>query len=217
MPSFISPSELVQNLRWRYATKQFDSSRKITPEIWSALEETLVLTPSSFGLQPWKFFVVTDSATKQKLLPFSWNQPQVTDCSHHVVMAIQKNLGETQIDEFLKNTAETRGTTVQSMEGYRGMMVGNLVKGPRHSMINEWATFQVYIALGNLMTAAAMIGVDACPMEGIDADRYDEVLGLQGTEYHTVVACPLGYRASTDKYATLAKVRYPKSKIIQMI
>lgn len=213
----LNPEQLLQSLQWRYAVKQFDSTKKISESVWNTLEETLVLTPSSFGLQPWKFLVVTDSGIREQLMVHSWKQPQVVDCSHHVVFAIRKNLGEDQIDRFLDSTAAIRGVPRASLDGYRGMMVGNLVKGPRHSIINEWATFQAYIALGNFMTAAAVIGVDTCPMEGIDAGKYDEILGLAGTEYQTVVACAAGYRASTDKYASLAKVRYPKSEMIQHI
>ncbi len=212
-----TPDQLLQSLQWRYAVKQFDATKKISESVWSVLEEALVLTPSSFGLQPWKFLVVTDSAVRQQLMVHSWNQPQVVDCSHHVVFAIHKNLGEAQIDRFLNSTAITRGIPRESLDGYRGMMVGNLVQGPRSAIINEWATFQSYIALGNFMTSAAVIGVDTCPMEGIDAGKYDEILGLLGTEYQTVVACAAGYRASTDKYASLAKVRYPKSELIQRI
>jgi nitroreductase len=215
--SSLSPEQLLQSLQWRYATKQFDPTKKISEQTWNSLEEALILTPSSFGLQPWKFLVVTDMAVRQKLLAHSWNQPQVVDCSHHVVFAIQKDLGEKQIDEFLDSTASTRSVPRESLDGYRGMMVGNLVKGPRHAIINQWATNQAYIALGNFMTAAAVIGVDACPMEGIDASQYDEILGLTGTEFQTVVACAAGYRLETDKYAKLAKIRYPKSKLIQRI
>ena len=213
----MTPEQLLQSLQWRYAVKQFDATKKISQAVWNTLEEALVLTPPSFGLQPWKFLVVTDLAIRQQLLAHSWNQPQVVDCSHHLVFAIQKNLGETQIDRLLDSTAATRGVARASLDGYRGMMVGNLVQGPRHSIINEWATHQSYIALGNFMTAAAVIGVDTCPMEGIDAQKYDEILGLSGSEYQTVVACAAGYRSSTDKYASLAKVRYPKSEMIRHI
>ncbi|MES2307715.1 MAG: NAD(P)H-dependent oxidoreductase [Verrucomicrobiota bacterium] len=215
--SSTTPEQLLKSLQWRYATKQFDSTKKIPESTWNVLEEALVLSPSSFGLQPWKFFVVTDMPTRQKLLAHSWNQSQVVDCSHHVVFAIHKDLGEKQIDDFLDSTASVRGIPRASLDGYRGMMVGNLVKGPRQPIINQWAAHQAYIALGNFMTSAAVIGIDTCPMEGIDAGKYDEILGLVGTDYQTVVACAAGYRAETDKSATLAKVRYPKSKMIQRI
>src|ERR1700677_5080422 len=125
----IDTSTLVGNLYWRYATKMFDASKTISPEIWKALEETLVLSPSSFGLQPWKFIIITDPEMKAKLQPHSWNQLQVTQCSHYVVFAAMKKVDEAYIDSFLARTAEVRGSTLESLKGYRGMMVSSLVHG----------------------------------------------------------------------------------------
>ena len=205
---------LINQLNWRYATKVFDSSRKIAPEVWEKLEEVLVLTPSSFGLQPYKFVVVTDPALKAKLRPASWNQSQIEDCSHLVVFLAQDDMTEASIDEYLDRIMKVRGVTAESLAGYRGFMVGNLVQGPRHQVIKEWAARQVYIALGNFMTSAAILGVDTCPLEGLVPEQYDEILGLAGSGYHTICACPAGYRSADDKYATLPKVRYPKARLV---
>ncbi len=213
----VIPSEtLLSQLSWRYATKQFDPSRPISAATWDALAKALVLTPSSYGLQPWKFIVVTKPQLKAQLRPASWNQAQVTDCSHHVVFAAKQNISEADVDRFIASIAAARGTTTESLAGYKGFMVGDLVKGPRAAIIAEWSARQCYIALGNLMTAAALLGVDGCPMEGLEPPKYDEILGLKGTGYATVVACALGYRASGDKYATAAKVRYPLKEIIDL-
>jgi len=206
--------ELIQQLNWRYATKVFDPARKIPAELWEQLEQALVLTPSSFGLQPYRFIVVTDPALKARLRPASWNQSQIEDCSHLVVFLAQNDMTEASIDEYLARIAQVRGVTAESLAGYRSFMVGDLVQGPRHAIIQEWAARQTYIALGNFMTSAAVLGVDTCPLEGLVPAQYDEILGLAGSGYRTVCACPAGYRSEADKYATLPKVRYPKDRLI---
>ncbi|MEN8444032.1 MAG: NAD(P)H-dependent oxidoreductase [Cyanobacteria bacterium J06555_13] len=213
----LSPADLLAQLNWRYATKQFDPAKPVAKDTWDALEDSLVLTPSSYGLQPWKFIVVTDPAIKEQLKPLSWNQSQITDCSHLVVFTIQKNLTAEDVDRFIESTATTRNDSVESLSGYRNMIVSDVVHGPRSFSVNEWAARQAYIALGNFMTSAAVIGVDTCPLEGIEPAGYDKVLSLAGTGFMTVVACAAGYRSADDKYASLAKVRYPKSKIIQQM
>ncbi|MEG4405245.1 NAD(P)H-dependent oxidoreductase [Microcoleus sp. MON2_D5] len=213
----ITTTDLLENLKWRYATKQFDPAKTIAPEIWTALEDALVLTPSSYGLQPWKFLIITSSELKEQLKPLSWNQSQVTDCSHYVVFAIKKNLTAEDVDRFMARTVELRGGTVEAMAGYRNLIVSDLVDGARSFNINQWSTRQTYIALGNFMTCAALLGVDTCPMEGIEPVNYDRLLGLSAKGFTTVVACAAGYRSETDKYASLAKVRFPKSEILETL
>jgi nitroreductase len=213
--STISGESLLQQLTWRYATKKFDSSKKISAADWAVIEQALVLTPSSYGLQPWKFIVVTDPALKTKLRPASWNQSQVEDCSHLVVLTAKQDITEADVDRFIARIAEVRGATVESLAGYKGYMVGDLVKGSRHAIIQEWAARQTYIALGNLMTSAALLGVDACPFEGIEPAKYDEILGLKGSGFTTISACPLGYRAADDKYASVPKVRFEAKVVVE--
>ncbi|MFK8183405.1 MAG: NAD(P)H-dependent oxidoreductase [Phormidesmis sp.] len=213
----LSSAELLEQLNWRYATKQFNAEKKISTETWEALADSLVLTPSSYGLQPWKFVVVTSKSIKESLQPLSWNQVQITQCSHLVVFTIKKNLEAADVDKFIASTAETRGDSIESLSGYRNMIVSDVVTGPRSFSVNEWAARQAYIALGNFMTCAAVVGVDTCPLEGIDPAGYDKVLKLQEDGYATVVACAAGYRSADDKYATLAKVRYSKSEMIQNV
>ena len=210
----IHRDQLIHQLQWRYATKQFDPRRKIGAEDWAVLEEALVLTPSSFGLQPWKFIVITDQAVKEELVPVSWGQRQPADCSHLVVFAIKKNLGEAEIDAFLKRIAEVRKVPVESLGGYRDFMVGSIIKGMDAAARNGWAERQVYIAVGNFLTSAALLGIDACPMEGIDRAKYDEILGLEKLGLSAIVAAAAGYRAAGDKYAAQQKVRFPKDQVI---
>ncbi len=210
-------AQLLAQQNWRYATKQFDPARKISAADWSALEDCLVLSPSSFGLQPWKFIVVNDPATRAKLLPHSWGQRQIVDASHLVVFAAKPDIGEAEIDALLQRTVDLRGGSLAALAGYRGMMVGSLVKGRDAAARRQWAGNQVYIALGNFLTSAALLGLDACPMEGIEPAKYDEVLGLGAQGLATVVAATVGYRAAGDKYATLAKVRFPKADLIATV
>jgi nitroreductase len=213
----ITTTDLLEHLNWRYATKQFDPAKSIAPEIWTALEDTLVLTPSSYGVQPWKFLIVTSPELKAQLQPYSWNQSQVTDCSHYVVFAIRKNLTAEDIDRFIARTAQVRESSIDAIAGYRNAIVSDLVDGTRSFNINDWSTRQTYIALGNFMTSAALLGVDTCAMEGIEPVNYDRLLGLSARGFTTVVACAAGYRSEADKYASLAKVRFPKSEILETL
>lgn len=213
----IPATTLLNQLQWRYATKKFDPTRKIPAEVWSALEETLILAPSSFGLQPWKFLVVTDPAVKKALVPCSWNQTQPADCSHHVVFCVRKGLDTAHVDRFLDRQVEIRGGSRAALDGYRNIMLGSLKQAAEKGFLDTWQTHQVYIALGQFMASAALLGVDTCPMEGIVPPEYDRVLGLAGTEYATVVACAAGYRAADDKYATAKKVRFPGHEVIRHI
>lgn len=210
-----STQELLTQLRWRYATKRFDAQKTIPADTWSALEQALLLAPSSFGLQPWKFVVVTTPAVKQQLRAASWGQAQVTDASHYVVFAGLRTTTEADVDRFLQCQSQVRGTPLESMAGYRKVLVDFLAKGWASKDLAAWNARQGYIALGQFMAAAAMLGVDTCPMEGIDMAAYDRILGLDGSRYTTLCGCAAGYRASDDKYATAPKVRFPLGEVIE--
>lgn len=208
----MTPAELLTALNWRYATKVFDPAKKIPAEVWSALEDSLVLTPSSYGLQPWKFIIVQDQALREQLLPHTWRQRQVVDCSHLVVMATKRALNEADIDANLLRIAEVRGGTPDALIGFRKMLIGTHQQG---YMTKEWAKMQAYIALGQFMTAAALLGIDTCPMEGFVPEKYDELLGLEAQGFTTAVLCPAGYRHADDRYASLPKVRFKSSDVIE--
>jgi len=213
----ITTEQLLTSLRWRYATKVFDPARKISAATWAALEDTLVLAPSSFGLQPWRFLVVGDTAIRAKLRPHSWDQAQVTDASHFVVFLARTEITAGDIAHLIERTAEVRGQPVAALAPYRQIMEGNLLTDARKPHLHDWAARQAYIAMGQLMTAAAVLGIDTCPMEGFDPSKYDEILGVRKDGYATLAAVALGYRAEGDKYATLPKVRYPKAEVIKTI
>jgi len=216
--TYMNTTELLKALEWRYATKIFDPAKKIPADTWQALERALILTPTSYGLQPYQFLVIADPATRAALLPHSWGQKQVVDCSHFVVFTAKTKTTEADVDKLIRRTVEIRKLpAAEALGAYRFMMLGDVVNGPRGKIAHEWATRQTYIALGNLMTCAAVLGVDACPMEGLVPAEYDRVLNLTGSGYATVVACALGYRSADDKYAKLAKVRYDTKDLVREI
>lgn len=210
----INAETLLAAQKRRYATKQFDAGKKIPAATWAVLEESLVLSPSSFGLQPWKFIVITNQAVKDALVPQSWGQRQVADASHVVVFAVKHPLTAEDVRKHVVRTSEVQGTPLEKLAGFEKVVAGFLEKPPYPLEMKEWSSRQVYIALGNFMTSAALLGVDTCPMEGLDPAGYDKVLGLEGTGFYTVAACPAGYRAATDKYAALPKVRFAAETVI---
>lgn len=213
----ISSDTLLGRLRWRYATKKFDPARKISDGDWAALEEALILSPSSYGMQPYQMIVITDPAMKERLVPHSWNQRQPADCSHYVVFAARAQNTEADIDRFLQRTAEVRGGAIDALAGFKKMLMADVVHGPRGREALVWSTNQAYIALGNLMTSAALVGIDTCPMEGFLPDRYDEILDLPARGMRAVVACAAGYRADEDPYAGAVKVRLAPADLILRI
>jgi nitroreductase len=210
----LSPKQVVEALHWRYATQKFDATKVIPEATWQALEEALVLTPSSIGLQPWKFVVVTDRVLKERLKPAAWNQSQVSDCSHFVVFAVRKDLGSDHVDRHMERMVEVRGVTRDSLSKYGQMALKNLEKARAEGRLDTWQTHQVYIALGSFMTAAAVLGVDTCPMEGFQPAQFDEILELNALGYASVVACAAGYRHPDDKYAVTKKVRFKHNDVV---
>jgi nitroreductase len=207
--------QVIEALQWRYATKVFDPGRQIDAATWSTLEQALVLTASSYGLQPWRFLVITDAAIRSELRPHSWNQSQITDCSHLVVMLKKRVITTADADRLIEATATTRGIEASLLDGYRQMIQVDLIDGPRSQNIGQWSANQVYIALGNLLTSAALLGVDTCAIEGFSPPDYDRILGLESSDYQSCVVCACGYRSSDDKYASLSKVRYSAADLIE--
>ena len=209
----LATDELIQALRWRYAVKRFDADRQIPPSQWNAIEDSLILTPSSFGLQPWQFIVITSQSIKDQLPAISWGQQQPKECSHFVVFAGLRSMNTDYVDRFLEDVANERSLPIESLAGYRKVVLGFIER--QESQIPDWAAHQLYIALGQLMTSAALLGIDTCPMEGIEPAKYDTILGLDSTPYMTKVACALGYRHPEDTYANNAKVRFDRNTIIK--
>jgi nitroreductase len=205
---------LFKQMTWRYACKKFDPAKKIREADWNILAETLRHAASSYGLQPWKFIVVQNPEIRKELRNLSWGQSPVTDASHFVVLTYKEKMDEEHIDRHVKQTAKIQGIDVQKLDGYRNVMIGDLVKGPRAQVIKWWAQRQTYIAMGSFLTTAAMMEIDALPMEGLDPAGYDKVLGLEDGGYKTVAAIACGYRADDDKYQFSKKVRFDLSDVI---
>ncbi len=205
---------LFNQMNWRYACKKFDSTKTIREADWNILAETLRLSASSYGLQPWKFVIVQNPELRQQLLPLSWGQTPVTEASHFVVITYKEKMDEEHITKFIEQTAKTRGIDAAGLEGYKKMMLGDLVSGPRSEVINWWAQRQSYIAMGSFLTTAALMEIDTLPMEGLDPAGYDKVLGLEGSGYKTVAAIACGYRSADDKYASAKKVRFDMKDVV---
>ena len=208
----VDGEHLLNNLKWRYAVKKFDATRKIEAHLWESLEQAAIHAPSSFGLQPWKFVVVEDSALRQKLRGASFNQPQITDASHLVVFARRTQLGQQEVDQYIDRIASVRGSEKAALADFRSMLLG-FAQRPGFD-VNLWAGKQVYIALGVLLTSAAMLGIDSCPMEGFDPAQYDQILGLTDQGLAAQVVATVGYRASDDPFASMKKVRFHDSDVI---
>ncbi len=211
----LDTTKLLEALKWRYAVKAFDPAQKIDEATWTTLEEALVLTPSSYGLQPWKFLIIRDPELRAKLKPHAHNQGQVTDASHFVVFALRKNLDTAFIENYVRRIAVVRQVAIESLKGYHDAIIGSMIYGERSLTVNTWASNQVFIALGQFLLAAAALKIDACPMEGFNRWAFDDVLGLGKRGLAAVVCAAVGYRSAEDKYAKVPKVRYEAADVIE--
>lgn len=209
-------TQIIDALKWRYATKQFDTEKKVSDSDMDTLLEAMRLAPSSQGLQPWRAYIITDKKIREQLKTAAWNQPQLTDASHIVVFTARKNIDETYIDSYLKEVIKQRGQKWDDIQGYRTMLLGS-INGKTPEMLFQWNARQAYISLGVLLETASLMKIDACPMEGFDNSQFDTILKLKDAEYSTVVIAALGYRSQNDKYAMAKKVRFPKDMIIKKI
>lgn len=204
--------DIIHDLNWRYATKKFDSSKKVNSEDLETLLEATRLSASSYGLQPYHIFVIENSELRAKLKPFTWNQSQITDASHVIVFANKNSFGEDLVDDYLENVVQTRGLTHEAVKGYSDFMKSKLLGLP-NDLKNNWTARQAYLALGNLMTVAAAMKIDTCPIEGFENEKYNEILGLKESNLNASVVLAVGYRASNDETQHLPKVRYPKERL----
>jgi nitroreductase len=207
---------VLDKLNWRYATKVFDSSKKVSKEDLNILLDAARLSASSYGLQPYHFFVIEDSKVRSKLRKASWNQSQITDASFLLVLANKPTFDDSLVDNYIDNIIETRGVSKKDVEGYSQMMKGALLNLPDEQK-KSWTSDQTYIALGNLMTIAAEMEIDTCPMEGFDKAQYNEILGLNDKNLNASVVLAVGYRADDDETQNYPKVRYSREQIITHI
>ena len=204
---------IIEALQWRYATKKFDPAKKVSENDVQELLEAARLAPSSYGLQPWGFVVVTDPAVRKRLRAHAWNQPQVEDASHLIVLCARTDIDAKYVKRFVQSIAKARGVPEESLKNYEGIMLDFVKNTPPGDLIS-WAKHQVYLALGILLESAALKRIDACPMEGFDAKQFDDILGLAQHNLTAAALCAIGYRAPDDHAAALAKVRFAASDVV---
>ncbi len=205
----------MEALSSRYATKQFDPTKKIWDADWQALLESLRLSPSSFGLQPWQFVVVQDPLVRKRLRSVAWNQSQVEDASHFVVFTTLKQVDASHVKKYIESTASIRSIPVESLKGYEDMMMNVVVHGSFNHL--EWTRRQSYIAMGFLGLSAAMLGIDTCMLEGLDTSEFDKILGMENGKYTTVAAVAVGYRSDTDSTSIYKKSRFSMEDVIRVV
>lgn len=211
---FFTPMKTpTEALMWRYATKQFDATKKIADEHIQTILESGHLSPSSYGLQPWKLILIENKDLREKLKSAAYNQSQVTDASHLIVIAHRNDMSEEYIDSYMKSIATTRGIEVSSLDGFKAAITGAIAhRNPED--IKAWNARQTYIPLGIMLETAALLEIDSCPMEGFDTKAFDEILGITGMGYSSVVMLTLGYRANEDASAHYKKSRFPFEEIV---
>lgn len=206
----------LDNLNWRYATKRFDSQKKLSSEEVAHLLESIQLSASSYGLQPYEVFVISDQAVKEKLKPAAFNQPQITEASHIFVFAGLKSIDENYLKDFLENISKTRKIDLAELQGLKNMLHNSILALPQPEQ-QLWAKNQAYIALGNFLSAAASLKVDTCPMEGFVTEEIDKILGLPEKNLSTAVMATAGYRSAGDAAQHAAKVRKNKEELFHLI
>lgn len=206
----------IENQKWRYATKKFDATKKISEQDLEFLKEAIRLSTSSYGLQPYQILIIENPEIRAKLQPYSWNQSQITEASHLFVFANIVDIQDSHIDEYIANIAETRTIDAQNLKGYSDFMKSKIVT-LETDIKSSWTAKQTYLALANLMNAAAEIKIDVTPMEGFEAEKYNEILGLSELGLNASLVAPIGYRHSDDINQHLLKVRKSNTELFKII
>jgi len=199
-------TQVIEALKWRYATKKFDSQRKLSTEKITILKNAFNLTATSFGLQPVRLIVLEDQKIKEQLVAASMDQEQVANASHLLIFCIEKNVDGAYVDTYFENVKKVRNTPDDVLEPFKKYLL-NHFEGVSVDDKNLWATKQAYITLGNLLTVCALEEIDACPMEGFVPAQYDEILNLEQKGLQSVLVMPVGYRAKDDMFSDFKKVR----------
>lgn len=205
-------SNFITNQNWRYATKKFDATKKISDKDLETLKEAIQLSTSSYGLQPYQVLIIENPEVRKQLLPVSWGQTQIVEASHLFVFANYVNVDAAKIDEYIANIANTREIGVENLQGFSDLMKAKITSLP-NDVKSTWTSKQTYLALGNLINAAAELKIDVTPMEGFEADKYNEILGLDKLGLNASLIAPIGYRHDEDYSQHLAKVRKPKEEL----
>lgn len=206
---------LIQDLNWRYATKNMNGET-VSDEKLTAILKATNLAATSYGLQPFTILVVSNKEIKLKLQEAAYGQAQVGSSSAVLVFAVPLKITTADIEGFINLVATTRSMPVEALDGYKGMILGTVGALPAEQQ-QIWSAKQAYIALGTALAAAAEQKVDACPMEGFDAAQFDEILGLTEKGLKSVVIMPVGYRSADDATAKYIKVRKPESELFHFV
>lgn len=206
-------SDIISQLKWRYATKKFDSTRILPEAKLDVLKESFNLTATSYGLQPLKLVVVSNSELKKQLVPISMDQQQVQDASHVLVICTETALTSNYIKDHFNRVEAIRNTPREILDPFQEYLLESFAD-KRPEDVALWMSKQAYLALGNLLTVCAVEGIDACPMEGFQPEKYDELLGLTERGLASVLVLPVGYRAEDDFMADLKKVRRGVDEVI---
>jgi len=199
-------SNFLNNQNWRYATKKFDATKKVSAEDLNTLKEAIRMSPSSYGLQPYKVLIIENPELRAQLQPAAWGQTQIVDASHLFIFVNETNVGDETIDQFLNNISETRETPIESLAGY-GDFMKSKISTLEPAVKNVWASKQTYLALGNLLSAAAELKIDVTPMEGFVPAQVNEILGLDKQNLNASLIATVGYRHEEDATQFYKKVR----------
>ena len=197
---------IIDRLKWRYATKKFDASRVLSEDQIDVIKQAFNLTATSFGLQTLRLIVLKNKVIREELVAHAYYQKQVVDASHLLVICIQNNITNTDVDTHFKNVQTIRGTPETILEPFKNDLK-SMMASKSLTEREDWSTKQAYIALGNLMTVCAAEHIDACPMEGFNPAAFDDVLNLNDKNLKSVLLLPVGFRAEDDKFAGFKKVR----------
>ncbi|MCX7551879.1 NAD(P)H-dependent oxidoreductase [Xanthomarina sp. F2636L] len=197
---------IIDKLQWRYATKAFDYKKIVPKEKLDILYQAFNLTASSYGLQPIKLIVIKDKKLQAELVEHSMNQQQVAQASHVLVFCIQTAIDEEFVLEYFNRVHNLRQTPKKILKPFRDFLISDFESKPQQQ-IEEWATKQAYLALGNMLTVCALEGIDSCPMEGFSPNAYDDILNLKKKGLKSVLLLPIGFRANDDMFADFKKVR----------
>lgn len=206
---------LIKNLEWRYASKKFDSSKKVSSENLELIKKAIQLSPSSYGLQLYKVLIIESQALREKLKPASYGQNQITEASHLIVFCNYSVVTEKHIDEYFVLKSQIEKADILDYKDYSEFIKAG-VNNKSQIEKDKWTSNQTYLALGNLLNACAELKIDACPMEGFDAKAYNKILNLDRQGLNSAVIATIGYRSDDDSSQYAKKVRKSTESLFEL-
>jgi len=206
-------NNILEALEWRYAVKKFDDKASLTEQQILEVKKVFNLSASSYGLQPYKMIIVQNPELKEKLVAASFGQQQISQSSAILVFTVRTDFGMDYIDQYFEDMSTKRQIPLENLEGYKNFMKGSFANKSQEE-IRSWSVNQVYLTMGHMLASLAAMKIDACPMEGLDPNAYDKILDLEAKQLKTIIAMPIGVRATDDATASALKVRKDLSEII---